>query len=66
MKNYQNGNANKVPLQCSKLLPFWLPWGKKNWGTKLEVAYSARDVFGGHVPSHSAFISLFMVFLKLR
>ena len=39
---------------------------KKFWKLKLEVAYSARDVFGGYVPSHSTFISLFMVFLKLR
>ena len=40
--------------------------GKKKLGElKLEVAYLGRDVFGSLVPSHSAFISSFMVFLKL-
>ena len=51
-------------LQVATIL---VAMGKKKLGElKLEVAYLGRDVFGSLVPSHSAFISSFMVFLKLR
>lgn len=67
---YQNGTAKfaviRFPCSAPSCYHFGCHGEKEFWELKLEVGYSARDVFGGHVPSHGAFISLFVVFLKLR